>query len=365
LTLARCLLLSLALLVAACTAPAPGQPESATSAPPTTGTAPPPKPAGPAPPSPSPSPSPSPVPLAEITLRLAIESPGAAHWPLLVAERKGIFRNYALRLETAAGLPTDELIERLKTSRADAGVATGEALILSSQGGPPLTMLAGLLNKPAYSLIGARDVASPAGLKGQSLGVDDSRPARNVLLKRLLATQGLGDADYQLVGVGTAATHGAAVMNGTVAASLVDYPQAAQLVRQRFRSVGSGVDAAPEYQAEALVARPEWARSGDGPVRLVRALLEAEAWLHDPRNKQEAASILAEATQTTVPDNIATYEVLIERTQAIPRDGAVSQAGVLRVIQFLGEAEQLRSPLPPVERFVDTTVLDRARTLRR
>jgi hypothetical protein len=137
------------------------------------------------------------------------------------------------------------------------------------------------------------------------------------------------------------------------------------MVGQRFRSLGMAANAVPEYQAEALVARPEWARSGDGPARLVRALLDAEAWLYDPRNKQDAASLLSDATKTTVPLGTASYELLIERTQAIPRDGALSQAGVLRVIQFLGEAERLRPPLPPVERFIDTTVLDRARAQRR
>ena len=70
----------------------------------------------------------------------------------------------------------------------------------------------------------------------------------------------------------------------------------------------------PEYQAEALTVTQDWARlNEEGLVRFLKAVVEADAWLYDAKNKSEAAAILAEFTRATPDDGLKSYELLVEK----------------------------------------------------
>ena len=55
------------------------------------------------------------------------------------------------------------------------------------------------------------------------------------------------------------------------------------------------------------------------------------------------------------------YELLVEKAQAIPRNGEVNAAGVRTVVDFLIEADGLKRPGPDPARLIDSTALEKGR----
>jgi ABC-type nitrate/sulfonate/bicarbonate transport system substrate-binding protein len=293
-------------------------------------------------------------------VRIAAGPAEASDLPLLVAESKGFFRRYAVRAPLARS-SLAAAIDQLKGGHVEVVAAPAESLASAVQQGARLKLVGGLVNKPAYSLVAARDVNGFPDLKGRPVATGDLKSARAVLLRRMLIANGLKPDEVILVAFGTPERELAAVVNGTAGAALFEQPRAAQLVRQRFKSLGLASASVREYQAEVLAARDEWLASGDAPARFLRGIQDADAWLYDPRNKQATAILLADTLKISNTEALDTYELLVEQSQVFPRSAELSLAGLRTVIDFLLEADALRRPAPDPVGLLDTAPLDRAR----
>ena len=203
-------------------------------------------------------------------------------------------------------------------------------------------------------------------LKGKPIGTTDPNGGQAALLRRMLAANGLPSGSYSLVQLATPDAVAAGVMNGTVAAALLDQPRDSQLIDQRFKSLGQSTEVAPEYQAEAVATLASWARNNeDGLTRFLRALVEADAWLYDATNRSEAIRILSEFTKSTPSASERSYQLLIEKNQAVAKSGEVSLPGLKTAIELMAELDLLKRPTPAAEKYVDTSYLNKARRLQR
>ena len=112
----------------------------------------------------------------------------------------------------------------------------------------------------------------------------------------------------------------------------------------------------PEYQFDALHVQRAWARA-NGPtlVRLLRALLEATAWLYDPAHRDEAVAILAARFKTSPEIGAQTYDLAVTRLQAFPRDGEISPAGMTAVLETMAELGLLAAARCPARAQASST----------
>lgn len=109
------------------------------------------------------------------------------------------------------------------------------------------------------------------------------------------------------------------------------------------------------------MVRRSWAqRNEEALARFHRAWARACQWLYDPANKDEAIRILAERLKTPEDLSRKTYEMYFEHAQALPKNGELNLAGVRTVVNIMAEMGNLPNPAPPIERYVDTSYLERA-----
>jgi ABC-type nitrate/sulfonate/bicarbonate transport system substrate-binding protein len=240
---------------------------------------------------------------------------------------------------------------------------TTDRLVQLGKNGQGLVMVAGLVNKATHTFIAARDVPDFGALKGKPIGHLDAKSASAAIVKRILKAKGIPESETPLLTFPDNGVVGAAVANGTVGASLVDPPRAAQLQISGFKALIEASEVAQEYQAEGIVVRPEWARQNqDLLIRLVRAAIMAERWITTPSNKPAAVEQLARSLGVTTTEAATVYEQYVDRQGAIPREGDIDQAGVRGVVDLLGEVDAAGSPRPDPARLTDTTYLERAKT---
>ena len=299
------------------------------------------------------------MPVAQIRLG---STPSLGAWQVDVAEQKGFFQAQGVGIQQQRD-DSLNVVEALTARNRDIGVVAVEGLVRAVKDGQELVLIAGGVNKAAYTLVAARDVENVPGLRGKPVGVRDQKDVTAALARRMLRPRGFGDADLNLIAFPDPRVRAAAVANGTVGASVLDPGPAARLQAAGFAGLIAGPEAAGELQVEGIAVRPDWARQNEETlVRFLRAIVQADRWIYTPANRAEAVQILAGTLRITVAEADRVYADWVETTPAIPREGEVDQPGLRAVVELLAEVEAIRAPLPDPARLADQTLVTRART---
>lgn len=318
-----------------------------------------PAPAAPAPPAPTVSPTSTPVPL--VSVRLVAPPMALGSWQVDVADRKGFFRAQGLFLERAEA-EEDKAVEALVQRTRDVALLSTPTIVGAVRDGEGVVMVAGAVNRAAYSLIGARGAEDLGGLIGKSVGIRDPKDVTTAVLRRTAQAGGLGEAAYQLLPFPDPNVRAAALVNGTVGGSLVDAPRAARLQVRGFKTLAHAWEAVPDYQDQGLAVRVDWAsQNSDRLVGFLRAIVAADRWIYTSENRDESIGILAATLRMTAVESSRLYEQYVEQAPAIPRNGEIAEPGVRVVVELLADLQALPPPLPEPARLVDTSYLQRAR----
>jgi ABC-type nitrate/sulfonate/bicarbonate transport system substrate-binding protein len=308
------------------------------------------------------APSPSPTPLRELALRLTIASSEVGRWALVVAQQRGYFDRAALKLNINVADDPTVALDPTAAQKLDLALVSGEALVRAVDRGAPLRLVAGTVNAPTWSLVVGREIGAVPDLKDRAVGVSDPKSVTAVLMRRLLAKHGLPPETYRLVTLGNNALLTYGVTNGTADGALLEPARTAQLKALGFRVLGASKEVAPDLQVEGVAVRPDWARQNEEALlRFLRVLAEAESWLVEPSNREEATAALAKMSSISAAEAREAYDSVLEQRQTLARAAELSPSGMKALLELIGEAAPTEKPSGGPERYVDDSYLEKAR----
>lgn len=139
-------------------------------------------------------------------------------------------------------------------------------------------------------------------------------------------------------------------------------PQDLIAVKDGYRILGLSTEVVPEFLYTVTAARRSWAEAHkDAMVRYVRALASAFKFIRDPANRRAVVKTIVETADSSAAVAEQTLKLFFEpERKVLPRQGEIEVNGMTQVIAFMGEAGNLKEPLPPPERFVDLKYLQAA-----
>jgi ABC-type nitrate/sulfonate/bicarbonate transport system substrate-binding protein len=281
--------------------------------------------------------------------------------PFYIVDKKGFYAQHGLELERVVTDSPTKAVQAISAASVDLAFVSPDAAILAIEQGAPLAIVAGGQNSIPYSLIAQPSIRTFGDLRGKDIGVSNLTSGPTLILRKMMAGNGLNDGDYDLVPAGGTAERFAAIKSGVVAAGLLLQPEDLTLMAEGFNRVGLATDYVPRFQWVAVVVHKSWLRDHeDKLVRALRALNEAYRWVYDPRNRDEAIAILMEATRTTPELARQTYELYVDRLKIWPLASELDDAAMRGVIELMGEMNQLRAPLPEPAKYADLSYLRKA-----
>jgi NitT/TauT family transport system substrate-binding protein len=333
----------LALLVVACASGAPSA-----------------RPAAPVPTTSAPAASPAAgataAPVAVAQLRIAAVNPVALYWPLYVATEQGYFREQAIELEIVYTSSPVRSTQLVVVSEVELGTIGADTAVESIYKGADLRIVGGGARTPNFMLFTPPDVRQYSDLRGKTLAVVGLNLADAVFLRRLLERHGLRSDDYDLLAIGGTAERYAALKSGAIAGTLLLQPFDFQAQDDGLNRLGSSYDVIRDYQFVTTTVRREWAEQNRPVlVRFLKAVRAADQWLYDPQNESRAVDILVQSINTREDYARRSYNLYYKETRSMAEGGEISIPGMENVIKVMGEQSRLEEPLPPVDRFVDTS----------
>ncbi len=299
---------------------------------------------------------------APVTIRWGQVTTVAQQWPMFVADAKGYFEAEGVTLDTTVFRLSSDATRTLSSDSTDISNTATDSGILAVEQGADIISIAGVMNKPLYSLLVTPDVSTVADLRGKTLGVSDLKDGSTILLQRVFERHGLRPGEYDMVQTGGTPDRYAALKTGAISGTMLSQPNDFQAMAEGYPSLLLVSDTIPDYQFSSIVVRRSWAqRNEDTVLRFLRVYARACQWLYDPSNKAEAIRILVDRLSTSEELARKTYELYMERAQALPKAGELNLEGVRVLMDIMAEIGNLPRPIPAMDRYVDTGYLERAR----
>lgn len=293
---------------------------------------------------------------AAAPVKLAIISEGVNAWPLYVAQGRRMFEAEGVAVDvTLTGSSTHQL-EQMRSGGYDLGFQQSDHVVRAVETGSDLCIVMAQGHAPELSLVAAKDVKSLADLKGRDIVVDGANSGYALLLRKLLAENGLAKTDYRFVEIGGSQERFDAMKAGKGAASWLNPPFDRNLFALGLGSLGTTTQFFPTYPGSIAACRRSWAaQNGERLVAFIRAFRGACHWLKNAANKAEAITLLP--TRLNIAPELASkaFDAFVARP--LP---SIDAAGVQQVIDVYWQAEGLTTPKGAPEKYMDLSYQNKA-----
>jgi ABC-type nitrate/sulfonate/bicarbonate transport system substrate-binding protein len=248
-----------------------------------------------------------------------IAFPGASNWPLWAGQQQGFFAAQGLEISLSITPSSVHMARELHTGGAGVALTSMDNVVAYGCGegevslGEPADFFAFMsVDDGLLSLMAQPEHRAVSYLRGQTLAVDALTTGYALVLKEILAHNGLAEPDVRYLSVGTGAERFAALKEGRCAATLLNAPfcLAAESVG-KIRLVRASAAIGP-YQGIVAAARRSWAGDNHAVIhRFMRGYDSGLRWLCDPAHADEACSLLVERLPSLRPVADGAYRALI------------------------------------------------------
>ncbi|HEY7557570.1 MAG TPA: ABC transporter substrate-binding protein [Candidatus Binatia bacterium] len=294
-------------------------------------------------------------------LRL-IQFRAAYNLPVHAAMEYGIFASHGLEVEATYTPGSDFLIAALEAGQFEIGHPAADDVVAAVEGKTRSDLFlfmglhSGLMSVVAGE--GYRDVES---LRGQSLGVDSRSTGFVFLLDKFLRANGLGPEDYTLIEVGGWERRYSALLEKRIAATLLTSPYVEDALESGCHLLARGDGIEPVYQATCGAAVRRWARENqEALVNYIRAYVAATQWCFDRANRHACLRLLNQHAGLNETRAEKTLAALLDPLYGLYPRAEPNIPGITAVLALRAETGRLKSPVPPVEKYLDISFYLRA-----
>lgn len=249
----------------------------------------------------------------KVTVRLAMTANSANSWPIFVLQAKDFLTKQNLGIEiTIIATGAAGEIAALSSRSVDVANITVDGVLSAVDVGSDAMVVAGFTRLEAYRLLAAPGITSASQLRGKVCGGTNLKTGDAFWLQAILQKAGLQyPADYSMIVTGGGATRLATLLAGQAQCTILLEPQASEARAVGATDLGSAVPAlGANYQSVVLASTRSWASANKNTlVRFLKAYLQADAWLHDQANRNEAVKILGDSAARIAADSAGrTYD---------------------------------------------------------
>lgn len=272
---------------------------------------------------------------------------GLQNLPLYAAEQEGFFATQDLDVELVyttgsvsqiTGLVHGEY--QLVQTAPDNVINVDDnpaAFGLDAASTPRIVMLFGGSTGP-LSIYARPGIIKFDDLRGAVIGVDNPASGFALVLQDMLARNGLQlERDYAFVVAGGTSARLDALVNGSVAATILYAPFDFIATEKGFTRLGTSTGCYTAYASLATAGTRTWVETHSGVVtRYIVALRQALRWIYDPMHAARTRGMMKSELLQDFDDTIVvqSYAAFVDPVSGFGVDGMLHEAGLQQVIDL-------------------------------
>lgn len=283
------------------------------------------------------------------------------YYPLpafVIAQEKGFFSREGLEVEFEIATFAPEHNRGMAEGRWELSLTSPDTMIArATRDGHDFVLFLMAEKGLQVKLFGARNIKSPAELRGKLLAGDPGDSNYDLHRRKILRDYGVYETEYQVKIIGTSPFRLDALRKGEVSACMVAPPYDAQAISEGFNLLARAGDHIPDYPTAACWGRRSWTQQNRGKLfRFVQAFVEATDWLLMAQNREEALRLMQGY------EGITREQAETKLARVIPK-AAIDPSSIHRVVQLRIEMGLYDPPHDPIERFYDASIWSEATSL--
>jgi len=280
-----------------------------------------------------------PAPAAE-RVTIATPSRGLFEFPVVVAMRKGFYRDEGIEVDKIQMQPAIG-VKALMSGDVDYLLAWGSAL-RAAVSGVPIKAVLGFAGRPLHVLIARPEIKTPKDLKGKIIGVDSVAGTVDYLSRVAVRHFGFEpEKDVKIIVTGESPTRLAALRAGAIDATPIDVAFAVKAEDEGFKRLVYLGDLIELPLSGIAVMDQKLQSQRDQIKRVVRAGVRGLRFMKQNRN--ETVQMLADYLRITPSQSARAYDASIN---SFTDDGIISDKGVLLDVQLTKERLKLTKDIP-------------------
>jgi NitT/TauT family transport system substrate-binding protein len=272
-----------------------------------------------------------------------------------VAKDLKIFDKYGLDVDVIMIGGGARSVATLLSGSTQFGTGSATAPLLATARGSDIKIIAASYNKFPYAFIAKPDIRSSKDLRGKKISILNYGGSNDLALQLALKEWGIKQQEVVVIIGGEAPTRLAALMIGSIDATILSPPQLTKAVQAGYRILGDMGDMSANFTQSSLYLKGSSLRENrDRAKRFLRAYAEAVHVIKTDREK--TSKVFAAKMRVEDPDMLkSTYDYFAPRFSFPPR---VDLTGIRDTLRFYADQgnPDLKNRTP--EEFVDQSLLD-------
>jgi NitT/TauT family transport system substrate-binding protein len=279
-------------------------------------------------------------------LSISVAVGNAIYWDVYAAVERGFFKEEGFAPEYVSMQSSTNSTQNLIAGAVDLQGGSPEPVVDAVERGAEIGILAAASRRSSGILNVRPDIRTVADLKGKTIGVSALRGGELWELRKLLAANGLGPKDYEVIQIGVSPAKYAALQRGSISAAILLQPSA-------LLAESNGLPGLLSFWSIESYAYPvyavgrAWAHADNHGARAARAIVKGQQWLNDPANRAAAVAILQKTTKRDQAIADATYQQMIAADHFFVSDGKVELAGIGRLLAAMKEDGDVKGSPDP------------------
>lgn len=282
------------------------------------------------------------VPAALHAERITIATPsrGLFEFPVVVAMRKGFFKDEGIDVDKVQMQPALG-VKALISGDVDYLLAWGSAL-RAAVTGVPIKAVVGFAGRPLHVLVARPEIKSPKDLKGKIIGVDSVAGTVDYLSRVAVRHFGMEpEKDVKIIVTGESPTRLLALRAGSIDATPIDVAFAVKAEDEGFRRLVYLGDLIELPLSGIAVMDSKLQSHREQVKRVVRAGVRGSRFMK--QNRAETVQMLSDYLKITPAQSAKAYDSSIN---SFTDDGIISDKGVQLDVQLTKERLKLTKDIP-------------------
>jgi ABC-type nitrate/sulfonate/bicarbonate transport system substrate-binding protein len=262
------------------------------------------------------------------------------YWDVWAAIALGYMDQEGLSIKVINNDTPIQSLQFLATGAIDISSPNTEVAISAIDKGADFSFVAAEDALIGFVLVTRPEINTYADLRGKTLGVTQLHESTATMIRLLLEHNGVKPTEYQTIALGGSPNRYAALVRGAVAATMLSPPFDLKAVDDGMKKLG---DAFEVFRGVGVVfaVSNAWARAhADALVGFLRAAAKAQSFLYDPKNKDEAVTILVKVTKSPREDIAKSYDSFYGATKIMAPDLELTEAAIKPWLDLRGSSEQ-------------------------
>jgi len=287
-----------------------------------------------------------------LRLRSAYSTIAMGQSLIWVANEAGIFKENGIDLQLLFIGSSTLATQAVLAGDVPIAIMSGTTAVNAALAGSDFVILGSTKKDPAQAFLAvAKDIKTPAQLKGRKLGVSRLGSSSDFLLKYLLKRLGLAPGDATIVQVGSSPVRMAALANGAIDGTALSFEEMLAAKKQGFTILldisALGIEG---LNSDFITTRRYVRESRDAAMRFVKSMAKGVSFY--VKNKKFSMDVIAKYTRSSDMEKIEAgydYNAKIFLRKPYPAMGGVALA-----LEEIGERNPAAKSARP-EQFVDTS----------